>query len=60
MYLAIGVDPTKLTALISLFSKIASTASLSPFNTLNTPFGRPASESNSANLIAQDGSFLKV
>ena len=53
MYFAIGVDPTKLTALISLFSKIASTASLSPFITLPTPSGRPASESSSANLIAQ-------
>ena len=40
-----------------MFSKIASTASLSPFITLNTPSGRPASESNSANLIAQEGSF---
>ena len=35
----------------------ASTASLSPFTTLNTPSGRPASESNSANLRGQDGSF---
>ena len=37
--------------------KIASTASLSPFTTLNTPSGRPASFNNSANLIAQEGSF---
>ena len=43
--------------MISLFSKIASTASLSPFITLNTPSGRPASVSSSANLIAQEGSF---
>src|SRR5210317_1848420 len=36
---------------------IASTDSLSPFTTLNTPSGNPASESSSANLIGQEGSF---
>ena len=41
--LATGVDPTKLTALIFWFVKIASTTSLSPFTTLKTPSGRPAS-----------------
>ena len=35
----------------------ASTASLSPFITLNTPSGRPASDRSSANLRPQDGSF---
>mgnify|MGYP003303344400 CR=1 FL=1 len=33
------------------------TKSLSPFNTLKTPFGRPASENNSANFNAHDGFF---
>ena len=37
MYLAIGVDPTKLTALIFWFVNIASTTSLSPFTTLKHP-----------------------
>ena len=36
---------------------IASTASLSPFTTLNTPAGSPASENNSANFIAHEGFF---
>ncbi len=34
-----------------------SKASLSPLITLNTPFGNPASERSSANLIEQEGSF---
>ena len=46
-----GVEPTKLTAAISLLLIIASTASLSPLTTLNTPGGRPASKNNSANFI---------
>ena len=57
MYLAIGVDPTKLTALIFWFVNIASTTSLSPFTTLKTPSGRPASWSSSANFIGHEGSF---
>src|ERR1700682_2525007 len=48
MYFAIGVEPTKETALMSGCERIASTASLSPWTTLNTPSGRPASSSNSA------------
>src|SRR5210317_1219747 len=52
-----GVEPTKLTALISGLVKIASTDSLSPLTTLKTPSGSPASFKSSANLIGQDGSF---
>ena len=40
-----------------MFSKIASTDSLSPLITLNTPSGSPASFNSSANLIAHEGSF---
>src|ERR1039458_8423031 len=43
MYLAIGVEPTKLTAATSGWASSASTASLSPWTTLKTPSGRPAS-----------------
>jgi hypothetical protein len=43
MYLAIGVEPTKETAATSWWSSRASTAVLSPFTTLNTPSGSPAS-----------------
>ena len=57
MYLAIGVDPTKLIATTSLLFIRASTASLSPFTILKTPSGRPASFKSSANLIEHDGSF---
>ena len=42
-YLAMGVEPTKLTAWISGWSRIASTATLSPCTTLKTPSGSPAS-----------------
>ena len=35
----------------------ASTASLSPLTTLNTPSGKPASLNSSASRIEQDGSF---
>ena len=42
---------------MSLFSKIASTDSLSPLTTLNTPSGSPASVSSSASLIGHEGSF---
>ena len=41
MYSAIGVEPTKLTAAMSGCASSASTASLSPCTTLNTPSGRP-------------------
>src|SRR6188472_2821065 len=57
MYFAIGVEPTKLTAAISGCSRIASTATLSPFTTLKTPAGTPASSSNSATKSDVDGSF---
>ena len=50
---AIGVEPTNDTALTSGASSIASTASLSPWTTLNTPSGRPASFSSSAISIAR-------
>ena len=39
---AIGVEPTKLSALTSGCASSASTATLSPWTTLNTPSGRPA------------------
>ena len=51
-----GVEPTKLTALMRSSSSIWSTASLSPFITLKTPSGSPASLSSFARKIAQLGS----
>ena len=57
IYFAIGVEPTKLTAWISLFINIASTTSLSPFTTLKTPSGNPDSLNNSARRIEHEGSF---
>ena len=57
MYCAIGVEPTKLIAGMSGWSRIASTASLSPLTTFKTPSGRPASLASSASSSAQDGSF---
>src|SRR6188472_4142439 len=57
MYLAIGVEPTKLTAATSGCSRIASTATLSPCTTLKTPSGKPASFSSSATYVDADGSF---
>src|SRR5215472_4189879 len=56
MYSAIAVEPTKLTAAIPGWLRIASTASLSPLTTLNTPGGRPASVSNPAMRRPADGS----
>ena len=52
-----GVDPTNDTAAMSGWSRIASTATLSPWMTLNTPAGTPASASSSAMKFAADGSF---
>ncbi len=52
-----GVEPTKLTARILGWSSSASTATLSPCNTLNTPSGSPAFFNNSARATASDGSF---
>src|SRR2546421_6068188 len=57
MYLAIGVEPTKLTAATSGCSRIASTATLSPCTTLKTPSGTPASFSSAAVKTEADGSF---
>ena len=50
MCFATGVDPTKLTAAISLLSRSLFTKSLSPLITFRTPSGKPASEKSSANL----------
>ena len=56
MYFAIGVEPTKLTACTPGCASSASTASLSPLTTLNTPSGRPASLSSVARISDADGS----
>ncbi len=56
MYFAIGVEPTKLTASTSGCVSSASTATLSPCTTLNTPFGRPACASHSASSSEAEGS----
>src|SRR6476646_10775057 len=56
MYSATGVEPTKLTPLMSGWSSIASTASLSPWTTLNTPGGNPASWNRSQISIDAEGS----
>src|SRR5689334_9185190 len=56
MYLAIGVEPTNDTAATSGCSSSASTATLSPCTTLNTPSGRPASWYSSATKLDTDGS----
>ena len=57
MYLAIGVEPTKLTVAMPGCSRMASTASLSPCTTFSTPSGRPASLNSSARRIEADGTF---
>src|SRR6202044_1188792 len=57
MYLAIGVDPTKLTAATSGWVSSASTATLSPCTTLNTPSGSPACAHSLASSSDADGSF---
>ncbi|MNG02344.1 hypothetical protein D3C84_853700 [compost metagenome] len=56
MYSAIGVEPTKEIASISGCCNSASTATLSPWTTLNTPSGKPASVSNRAISRLADGS----
>ena len=56
MYRAIGVDPTNEIALTVGCASSASTASLSPCTTLNTPSGSPASRSSSAMRSASVGS----
>ena len=55
MYLAIGVEPTNEIAFTSGCTSSASTASLSPWTTLNTPSGSPASRSSSAIRSDSDG-----
>src|SRR5665811_1664736 len=57
MYFAIGVEPTKLTAAMSLWVSSASTASLSPWTTVKTPSGRPASFHICARKSDAEGSF---
>ena len=57
MYFAIGVEPTNEIALTSGCASSASTASLSPCTTLNTPSGNPASLNSSASRIAVEGTF---
>ena len=49
--------PTKLTALMSGWSRIASTAALSPWITFSTPSGAPASIISSASRTGTLGSF---
>src|ERR1043166_2310725 len=56
MYWAIGVEPTNDTAATLGCSSSRSTATLSPWTTLNTPGGRPASASSLAQKLAADGS----
>src|SRR5665647_1163992 len=57
MYFAIGVEPTKLTAAMSGWASSASTASLSPWITVKTPSGRPASFHICARKSDAEGSF---
>src|SRR5260370_4312504 len=52
-----GVEPTKLTALMSGCARMAFTATLSPWTTLNTPSGSPASAHSEASSSDADGSF---
>ena len=50
-------EPTKLTALMSGWVRMASTATLSPWTTLSTPAGAPASMNSSARRTGTLGSF---
>src|ERR1700685_2940502 len=56
-YLAMGVEPTKLTALMPGWPRMESTATLSPCTTLNTPSGSPASAHSEASSNDAEGSF---
>ncbi len=56
-YRAIGVEPTKLTAAMSGCSRMRSTATRSPWTTLRTPSGSPASWNSLASRREADGSF---
>ena len=53
---ATGVEPTKETAATSGWSRRASTASASPWTTVKTPSGRPASRHRSATRPVGEGS----
>src|SRR3954464_9861238 len=55
-YRAIGVEPTKLTARTSGCVSRPSTADLSPWSTVNTPAGSPASAQSAAIQFDADGS----
>ena len=55
--MAIGVEPTNETDATPGCVSSASTASRSPWTTLNAPSGRPASASHSAISSDADGSF---
>ena len=50
-------EPTKLTAAMSGWARIASTAALAPCTTLSTPGGPPASRKSSARRVGTLGSF---
>src|SRR5947208_1879889 len=56
MYWAIGVEPTNEIALTLGCSSKRSTQTLSPWTTLSTPGGRPASARSCAQKFAQLGS----
>src|SRR4051794_17272760 len=56
MYSAIGVEPTKLTDATRGSVSSASTATLSPCTTLNTPSGKPASRNRCASILLVEGS----
>src|SRR6476661_2544372 len=56
MYCAIGVEPTNEIAATFGCSRRRSTATLSPWTTLRTPGGRPASARSCAQKFAHDGS----
>src|SRR4029450_10767215 len=51
-----GVEPTNDTAEMAGWSRMASTATLSPWTTLKMPSGRPASADSSATRVETDGS----
>src|ERR1039458_4666421 len=57
MYLATGVEPTKLTALTSGWWSRASTLALSPWMRFSTPGGRPASWRSSMARVGVSGTF---
>src|SRR5882672_1703317 len=57
MCFAIGVEPTKETAWMPGWLRIASTAVLSPWITLSTPSGKPASLKSSAIRTDAEGTF---